>query len=220
MLPVQEYLEATVKLLESNDPYELAVGLIAASGRRPIEVLVRGNFEESTQIPEYLTPGYFVDFTGQAKKDDYEASEAYSYRIGVLVPASSFIKAFRKFRECPEIIELLNLVETSTEPPEKVNSIIEDRRGNCLRRVCKRSFKGVQKRNGDLELNLKSLRAMYVCLITERDCPKSINPLLWSSQAMGHFVNTEKVNDRDLIHLRTTLSYADFYLESPVPFLS
>lgn len=35
------YLEVTGKLLNSEDPHELAVGLVAATGIRPHEVLAR-----------------------------------------------------------------------------------------------------------------------------------------------------------------------------------
>jgi hypothetical protein len=38
------YLEITAQLLESADPHELAVGLIAATGRRPHEILARAKF--------------------------------------------------------------------------------------------------------------------------------------------------------------------------------
>jgi len=56
------YLEVTRKLLENNDPHELAVGLIAATGRRPHEILARAKFS--------LIKGedYQVKFSGQDKK--------------------------------------------------------------------------------------------------------------------------------------------------------
>jgi hypothetical protein len=62
-------------LLQSNDPHELAIGLIAASGRRPIEILARGSFTLEEKLPSYLKPGYFVQFRGQAKKREYDVAE-------------------------------------------------------------------------------------------------------------------------------------------------
>jgi hypothetical protein len=73
LLPITEYLEATTRLLQSNDAHELAVELIAASGRRLIEIVARGNFTLEQDLPEYLKPGYFVRFSGQAKNVDKEA---------------------------------------------------------------------------------------------------------------------------------------------------
>jgi hypothetical protein len=222
-IPVSDYLETTVKLLQSNDPHELAVGLIAASGRRPIEILARGSFTLEEELPKYLKPGYFINFRGQAKKREYDTpeDERTEYRIGVLVPAKSFLQAFDRFRSMPEAKELTEFLKTESEKgtdPEKINATIDDRRGNSLRRVVQRNFTSLPKRQKDTELNPKALRAVYVALITERDCPKNINRLLWASRAVGHFVDSSKVSDRDLMHLVTTLGYSDYYIDSPVPF--
>jgi hypothetical protein len=216
LLPIDEYLEATTKLLQSNDAHELAVGLIAASGRRLIEIVARGSFTLETELPTYLKPGYFVRFSGQAKNVDKESLE---YRIGVLVPASSFVQAFEKFRVLPESIEIATFLKNHEGTPEQANAMIEDRRGNSLRRVAAREFKGIKARNGDLDLNPKALRAMYVAAITERDCPKNINDLLWKAQSLGHFIDSSNASDRDLISLLTTLGYSDFYTDKEVPFI-
>ncbi|MBD2608378.1 hypothetical protein H6G81_28630 [Scytonema hofmannii FACHB-248] len=222
-IPVNDYLETTVKLLQSNDPHELAIGLIAASGRRPIEILARGSFTLETELPTYLKPGYFVQFKGQAKKREYDLAEdeRTEYRIGLLVPAISFLEAFDRFRSTPESKELLEFVKTENAKgtnPEQINASIDDRRGNSLRRVVQRNFTSLPKRQKDTELNPKALRAVYVNLITERDCPKNINRLLWASRAIGHFVDSAKVSDRDLMHLVTTLGYSDYYIDSEIPY--
>jgi Telomere resolvase len=222
-IPVNDYLETTVKLLQSTDPHELAIGLIAASGRRPIEILARGSFTLEETLPAYLKPGYFVQFRGQAKKREYDLAEdeRTEYRIGLLVPAKSFLLAFDRFRSTPESKEILEFVKTETAKgtnPEQINASIDDRRGNSLRRVVQRNFTSLPKRQKDTELNPKALRAVYVNLITERDCPKNINRLLWASRAIGHFVDSAKVSDRDLMHLVTTLGYSDYYIDSEVPY--
>jgi hypothetical protein len=122
----------------------------------------------------------------------------------------------------PETKELLEFVKTETAKgitPEQINASIDDRRGNSLRRVVQRNFSSLPKRQKDTELNPKALRAVYVNLITERDCPKNINRLLWASRAIGHFVDSAKVSDRDLMHLVTTLGYSDYYIDSEVPYI-
>jgi hypothetical protein len=141
------------------------------------------------------------------------------YRIGVLVPATSFLQAFEKFKTMPESVEIASFLKTHEGTPEQANAMVEDRRGNSLRRVAAREFKGVKARNGDLDLNTKALRAMYVAAITERDCPKNINDLLWKAQSLGHFIDSSNASDRDLIALLTTLGYSDFYCDSEVPFI-
>jgi Telomere resolvase len=223
---VNEYLETVSKLLLSDDPHELAVGLIAASGRRPIEILVRGSFAIASDIPNYLTIGYFVNFKGQAKKRDYEmpVDERADYRIGVLVPADGFLAAFKRFRNMPETKELLGLLKTETKKgtdPESINDKIEGMRGNSLRRVVAREFANfLPARFGDSEINNKSLRAVYVRLITDRDCPKNIADILWASRSVGHFIDTQKPDDSQLRHLLTTLGYFDYYANTEVPFIA
>ena len=223
---VAKYLETTIKLLQSDDPHELAVGLVAASGRRPVEILARGSFNYATELPEYLKPGYFVNFRGQAKKRDYDVpeDERVEYRIGVLVPAEFFLAAFGRFREMPETKELLDYLKTETDKgtdPEAINDAIDSRRGNSLRRVVKSEFASfLPARHGETELNNKALRAVYVRLITDRDCPKNIADLLWASRAVGHFIDESKPDDSNLRHLVTTLGYSDYYADSEIPHLT
>jgi Telomere resolvase len=223
---VTSYLGTVSKLLLSDDPHELAVGLIAASGRRPVEILVRGSFAIASEIPDYLKPGYFVNFKGQAKKRDYEmpVDERSDYRIGVLVPADAFLAAFKRFRNMPETKELLGLLKTETKKgtdPESINDKIEGMRGNSLRRVVAREFANfLPARFGDSEINNKSLRAVYVRLITDRDCPKNIADILWASRSVGHFIDTQKPDDSQLRHLLTTLGYFDYYANTEVPFIA
>lgn len=218
-IDVTSYLETTSRLLTSSDPHELAVGLIAASGRRPVEILARGEFTIATKLPEYLNPDYFVNFKGQLKERDYDLPQAEraEYRIGVLVPAEVFIKAFNRFRRMPEIRELLKLLKVEAKKgtdPETINDMIESRRGNSLRRVVSREFGSfLSVRFGDTKVNNKSLRAAYVRLITDRDCPKNIVDLLWAAQALGHFVDIKKSDDKQLQNLVATFGYYDYYTD-------
>lgn len=199
--------------------------MIAASGRRPVEILIRGSFALTKELPEYLKHGYFVNFKGQAKKRDYDMpdEERAEYRIGVLVPAQFFLEAFERFRKMPETKELFDLLKKESAKgtaPEQINDAIESRRGNSLRRVVKREFGSfLPARFGEEELDNKTLRAVYVRLIVERDCPKSIDGLLWASRSVGHFIDQEKPDDSNLRHLSTTLGYSDYYCESEVPFV-
>ncbi|WP_051469891.1 protelomerase family protein [Fischerella sp. PCC 9605] len=223
---VYQYLETTCKLLLSDDPHSLAVGLIAASGRRPVEILARGSFTLAKELPEYLKHGYFVNFRGQVKKRDYDmpVSERAEYRIGVLVPAEFFVAAFDRFRKMPSTKELLRLLKDETKKgtdPEVINDMIESLRGGSLRRVVAREFASfLPARFGEAEVNNKSLRAVYVRLITDRDCPKTMADILWASRSVGHFIDNQKPDDSQLRHLLTTLGYFDYYALEEVPFIS
>jgi hypothetical protein len=123
----------------------------------------------------------------------------------------------------PETQELLEFVETETAKGtdhEEINKSINNRRGNSLRRVIIAEFGSfISKRHGEDELNNKALRAVYTRLITDRDCPKNINHLLWASRAVGHFVDTSRPSDNDLLHLVTTLGYSDYYTDTEIPFM-
>jgi hypothetical protein len=93
------------------------------------------------------------------------------------------------------------------------------RRNGSLIPVVKREFETfLPARFGETELNNKALRAVYVRLITDRDCPKNIADLLWASRSVGHFVDTQKPDDNQLRHLVTTLGYYDYYTDGTVPF--
>src|SRR4028118_733788 len=71
------YLEATGKLLASDDPHELAVGIVAATGRRPHEVIARAKFSPVEG------KSYHVMFEGQGKK----RGETPQFEIATLYPA-------------------------------------------------------------------------------------------------------------------------------------
>lgn len=221
-IDVTSYLKTTVKLLESDNVHELAVGLIAASGRRSVEVLARGKFFQLKNLPEHFNPDYSVTFRGQAKKRDYglEEEERAKYPIGVLVPAEMFLDAFKRYSQKPEAQKLKDFIaKNPNADAEAVNKKIEDNRGNSLRRVCQQYFSFLPLRDNEQNPSPKVLRAIYSVLITERDCPEHYNKLFWASQQLGHFIDKEEVDDADLQSLVTTVGYMDYYIDEPVPFV-
>lgn len=223
-IDLYKYLEVTSQLLLSEHPYELGVGLIAATGRRPIEILARGSFTPCNDVPSYLEPSHFLQFKGQAKKRDSHLSieERTEYRIGVLFPADFILEAFRRFRKMDGIKEISDYIEAETEKgvdAETINNQIEDNKGNLLRRQVSKSFDGIlPKRHDDEYLNNKALRAAYLAIVVKRDCPKNYADIVWASEAVGHFVNSEDVNDSELRNVLTTLGYYDYYVDSDVPY--
>ena len=213
----ETYLEVTSNLLTSEDPHELAVGLIAATGRRPHEILARGKF---TPIDG---ESYQVNFEGQGKKRGYKPV----FKISTLFPASYIIERLAKLRKEPSTKSLLK--EVANEFPTDVaaqNKAIEDKRGNSLRRVVQEYFGGkgdkeplLNFRHGQEQNDCKALRAACACLVTERDCTGSLGAKMYFAACfLGHITPGEKISDSDLKHITTTLGYSDYYTTKPVDY--
>jgi hypothetical protein len=232
---VNQYLETACKLLKSDHPHELAVGLIAVSGRRPIEILALADFTKKKSIKDMpagvldkaknLNIDYYVNFSGQAKRGDHQldADEKLKYPIGLLVPVDAFIAAFNKLRSLPECLEITAMVNRELakgNTQEKIDEIIENRRGNSLRRVVQNEFGFIPAKEDEKNVSNKSLRAVYVKLITDRDCPKTIDDLLWASRSIGHFIDTESPDKNKLMDLITTLNYRYYYTNETTPFIN
>ena len=90
----------TGKLLESQDLHEVAVGLIATTGRRPHEILARAKF---TPVDGQ---SYQVMFTSQGKK----RGDKPVFSIATLYPASYVIERLNWLRKEPSIKALLTEV--------------------------------------------------------------------------------------------------------------
>jgi len=210
------YLEVTGKLLESEDPHELAVGIIAATGRRPHEVIARAKFYPVEGKP------YHVLFEGQGKK----RGEKPKFEIATLYPAEYVIKSLARLRRESSTKALLS--EVATQFPKSLtrqNLEIDKRRNGSLNRVVRAYFgdKGDKTpvlafRHGEAQDNNKALRAAYAVLATERDCQGSFGAkILHASRLLGHFVKEIK-NDRDLTNLGTSAGYSDYFTAKPISF--
>lgn len=212
------YLETTGKLLASDDPHELAVGIVASTGRRPHEIIARAKFTAIKDKP------YHVMFEGQGKK----RGEKPVFEIATLYPADYVIKALARLRKESSTQELLK--EVAGQFPQSItrqNVEIDNRRGQSLRRVVRAYFgdKGdavpvLAFRHGDDQDNNKALRAAYAVLATERDCQGSFGAkIFYASKLLGHFAKEIK-DDRDLVKLGTSAGYSDYYVTKPVGFPS
>lgn len=212
-----EYIEITGKLLESDNPHELAVGLIAATGRRPHEILARGKF---TPVDD---ESYQLMFEGQGKK----RGEKPVFKISTLFPASYIIKKHNHLRRDASIKSLIKDVSEEFKGDISAqNRAIEDRRGNSLRRVVQDYFGGKDSkepllnfRHGQDQNDCKALRAACAALVTERDCKGSIGAKMYFAACfLGHITPGEKISDDDLKHITTTLNYSDYYVTESVGF--
>jgi cell division protein FtsB len=211
------YLETTGKLLASADPHELAVGLIAATGRRPHEIIARAKFTAIKDKP------YHVKFEGQGKK----RGEKPIIEIATLYPADYVIKALARLRKEPNTQTLLKEVAAQfSQSVTRQNVEIDNRRGQSLRRVVRAYFgdKGQETpvlafRYGDDQDNNKALRAAYAVLATERDIRGGYGAkILYASRILGHYAPA-KEDDRVLNKLATSVGYSDYYVTKPVRFV-
>jgi len=210
------YLEVTGQLLESADPHELAVGIIAATGRRPHEILARAKF---TPIEGQA---YQVQFEGQGKK----RGDQPVFPIATLYPGEYVIKCLHRLRREGNTKVLLR--EVANEFPNDLaaqNRAIDSRRNGSLNRVVREYFgdKGEKEpvlafRHEEEQDNCKALRAAYGALATSRDCSRSVgSKMLHYARLLGHFVK-ENPTDRELQGIATSLGYADYFTTKPVPF--
>lgn len=209
-IKVMPYLSKIGEFLLSENPHELAIGLIGATGRRPHEILVRGSFshveETDLSYPEYQPKSHWVKFEGQGKK----RGKAVPFCIATLYPASFIIKCLKRLRATPECQQLIADIES--EFPNDIlaqNDAIDSRRNTSLNRVIREQLADcLNIRYDRANISCSSLRAAYAKLATERDCPLNKNSMLWASRLLGHVTdNTE------LRGMLITAGYFDYYLD-------
>ncbi|MBW4606387.1 MAG: telomere resolvase [Hassallia sp. WJT32-NPBG1] len=237
LLEPEPYLEDLGKLLTSDEADELALGLIGATGRRPCEVLLRGDFvpakEADLTFPEYQPVSHWLKFAGQAKK---RRNTAINYTpIAVLFPADFIIKSVKRLRKMSEVASVIKEIKaevTALELPRlqeqykkedleyqiaiKENEYLDNRFGSKQNKLLQTQLKSLDIRHGKNSVTRSSLRAAYARLAVTRDCPASKSDLVWASRLLGHM--DEKA---DLRAILTTIGYFDYFLEkdASVPLL-
>jgi len=237
LLELEPYLEDLGKLLTSDEADELALGLIGATGRRPCEVLLRGDFvtakESDLTFPEYQPVSHWLKFSGQAKK---RRNTTVNYTpIAVLFPADFVIKSVKRLRKMPEVATVIKEIKaevTALELPRlqeqykgedleyqvaiKENEYLDNRFGSKQNKLLQTQLKSLDIRHGKNSVSRSSLRAAYARLAVARDCPSGKSDLMWASRLLGH-----KDEKSDIRAVLTTLGYFDYYLEkdAEVPLL-
>ncbi|MBD2731991.1 hypothetical protein H6G96_38470, partial [Nostoc sp. FACHB-892] len=166
---------------------------------------------------------YQAWFEGQGKK----RGQKPVFKISTLLGASYIIERLAYLRKDGNLKELLK--EVSEKFPRDVaaqNKIIEDKRGNSLRRIVKKYFGGKDSnkpvlnfRHDQEQNDCTALRAACACLVTERDCKGSLGAKMYFAACfLGHITPGDKLSDSDLKHIATTLGYSDYYVTKPVGF--
>ena len=170
---LQPYLEKTQQLLQSDDPYDLAVGIAAATGRRFSEVLARGHF----RIPDEVGNPYQLLFSGQLKTD-----EDKPYLVHSVVPAAIVVEAHARLRDHPKLAVLNGDEQEATI--WQINTFNSAINGRCQRHYEKSEI--VAPLPIDQHISLHSLRRAYAAIATHLHCPTNVDPAQFAAQNLGH----------------------------------
>ncbi|HLO49274.1 MAG TPA: protelomerase family protein [Kamptonema sp.] len=213
-IEVKKYQEKCAELLLSEDTYELGTGLIAATGCRPIEILLTGKFNF---VPD---EEYKIKLSGQAKKQGKNPT----FERPVLFPASFLIKALNRFRKSPEILDLKAKAEkilASLKEDEvdgidaKLREQISASRNRLLWERTTKAFDGIiPPRSGDEYVNNQCLRAAFGAIVVRRDCKDKSDAyrMIYFAKAVGHIAKDEAVTENDLVNIATTIGYGSYYI--------
>ncbi len=171
-----KYIETVEKLLLSYDYRELAVGLIAATGRRISEILSTASF---TQLGQFE-----VGFEGQLKAK----GETGEYPAFTIVESAFVVDGILKLRRMAEIKEMKhwNLAE------------IDSGKNNTVNRYVKQHFSElIDPPHGEKELSSKNLRAAYIAIAIYLFCPSNHSENLFTKERLGHTSDATASNYED-----------------------
>lgn len=173
---LQEDIEAIVNklsfLLESSDPFEIAVGVAGNTGARPIEVL-------QTMELEQRSP-YIVLFYGQAKK----RAEFPPFEKPTLSPAGAVMRGLARLR---------GLLRTQEMSSREINRKF----GPRLKEVTNHHFTGlIPVPDGKDDLYTYLFRSVYARIATYWYCPNEVTDLAFFSAICGHFELIEGTDEQ------------------------
>ncbi len=174
---VDGYQSQIEQLLESREWRELAAGLIAATGRRPSEILKTAVFEQIGQFE--------VAFSGQLKT---KGEEREAYTTYTLVESAKVIDGLARLRRMPEIKEVRKqtLAQMDSGKNSTLNSIIRE------------SFETlISPPYGEKQLSAKNLRAAYAAIAIYLFCPWKQSTNQFITERLGHTSDATATNYED-----------------------
>jgi len=173
---LDKYLEIIDKLLDSPDYRELAVGLIAATGRRMSEILSTAAFTQTGQFE--------ADFKGQLKAK----GEERKYSAFTLVESFKVVDGLLRLRRMAEIKEMKNwnFAEIDSGKNSTVNSKVKEHFGELI-----------SPPHGEKVLSSKNLRASYAAIAIYLFCPSNHSESLFIKERLGHTSDATASNYED-----------------------
>ncbi|SRR5216683_1830786 len=159
-------------LLESTDPFEIALALMGNVGARPIEALRDMELEQVS--------AYVVLFYGQAKKG---AQEFPAFEKPTLAPAGSVMRGLARLR---------SLLPTQQMSARQINKY-----SSKLKEAMNRHFADlIPVPNDKTDLYSYLLRSVYARIATYWYCPNEVTDLAFFSAICGHFELVEGTDEQ------------------------
>lgn len=179
---VDEYLDTIERLLQSSDYREIAVGLIAATGRRMSEILKTGDFDQ--------TGAYEVKFSGQVKQTQAEKEQGKhrEYPIYTLCGSHLVIDARERLFRMGDIKEMRRW------DLKKVDS---GKNSTVNRQVVEHFTEILEPPHGEDILSSKNLRAAYANIAIYLFCPKNHSISAFITDRLGHTSDATASNYED-----------------------
>ena len=169
-----KYMGMIQALSESDDYYDLAACCIAATMRRPVEVVKLGSFDVMTPADaQYndrdekgLTRDHFCWFNGQAKQRDHNELKGVAYLIPVLgVTPQRLVEMIDRVREMKDLSDKTNS-EASTAVNTRINNVFKAALGDGI--TC------------------RSIRGIGVYIAYRLYANPRVSEVWWSANALGH----------------------------------
>jgi hypothetical protein len=193
-LDAQRYEECVNKLLASKSVWEIGAGLIAASGRRPIEIVIDGEFE---------IEGNGLKFSGQAKKRD-EIFEDYCIPLISCTP-KLFIESLTKFRKSYQVQNHIAKVKAGKfEKGKEADNI----RVQINRLGINPALNWIPVSDSKSNPTCSDLRAAWIAIVESKFKDDSKYSLLYRSEVLGHELNVGSI---------PALNYSRYVVVEPKP---
>lgn len=194
-----QYLETIEHCLVSDNIYKVFAGLVAASGRRPVEIAYYSDF--SYHGVDYGGE-YHLLFGKQAKKRDQQMDKYGIITIGCT--AEKFLEYLDIVRNDPKIKSKIDKVDKSDL--DALKQISDPIRVQVNREIAK-AFCWLPTRADENSQTCKTLRSIWAAIVTTLHCKAETNKLLSASRLLGHF-------EGDPASLLTTLGYSDIIIKT------
>lgn len=204
-----QYIETIKNCLVSDDVYTVLAGLVAASGRRPIEIFYKGEFTNLTHVfnnkqSAPVKPNISLFFTGQVKKRDDEVA---GYEIFILgCDPDYWVKKLNQTRQNPAIKDRVEALDLND--PDYLKKLSDPIRIQVNRAIAKK-FCWLPARMDENSQTCKTLRSVWAAVANEMYGDPATNKLLGASRLLGHFEGSPA-------SLVTTLGYSDISVVNAV----
>jgi hypothetical protein len=231
-IDVDQYFEIAARLLRSSDPCDIAVGLMAVTGRRAIEVCYIGSFKpfNPDSAPDYLPirdAQYMLNFKGPAKKRDWGISESEraEFCIPTLIPGDAVVKAWKtlkasaEYRDWQRQGKAISKKDGEQVARKKFNAAWEGKLNKAVEAAFPVSVLP-SKDDQSEAATCHCFRGAYAELINRRDnAEESINSMLFTGTIMGHYLpGSDPTGEAMAKALGSTFSYLVYKAKGPIPF--